>query len=337
MGNHHIKIICSITIFRKILVQFVGVVGCLLISLVKEKELSKIYSMEDKKNIALVLSSGGAKGIAHIGAIEELQRQGFHITSVSGSSIGAVIGGLVAMGRLEDYTNWIKTLDRRSVWGLMDFSFTSNGLLKGERVFDKMKEFIPDVKIEDMSLPFTAVASDILNEKEIVFNKGSFYRAARASIAIPAMFTPVKYDETFLVDGGILNPIPIEHVHRTEADLLVVVNLYGEKQPKAELVADNDKSKPKQGEGGLFATFSNLVATGDKKSLGYISLLTTSSAAMIHKLAKMNIDRFKPDIVIDIPADSASTFDFHRADELLKLGADAAKKALSEVTAKSDL
>lgn len=301
-----------------------------------EGTVKKKYSMENKKNIALVLSSGGAKGIAHIGAIEELQRQGFHITSVSGSSIGAVIGGLVAMGRLEDYTNWIKTLDRRSVWGLMDFSFTSNGLLKGERVFDKMKEFIPDINIEEMEIPFTAVASDILNEKEIVFDKGSFYRAARASIAIPAMITPVKYDGTFLVDGGILNPIPIEHVHRAEADLLVVVNLYGEKQPKAELVDDNDKNTPKQGEGGLFAAFSNLVATGDKKSLGYISLLTTSSAAMIHKLAKMNIDRFKPDIVIDIPADSASTFDFHRADELLKLGAYAAKKALSVVTAKSD-
>ncbi|WP_025007278.1 patatin-like phospholipase family protein [Marinilabilia salmonicolor] len=275
--------------------------------------------MKDKKNIALVLSSGGAKGIAHIGAIEELQRQGYNITSVSGSSIGAVIGGLLAMGRLEDYTHWIKTLDRKSVWGLMDFSFTSNGLLKGERVFDRMKEFIPDIDIEEMTLPFTAVASDILNEKEIVFDKGSFYRAARASIAIPAMFTPVKYDGTFLVDGGILNPIPIEHVRRRDNDLLVVVNLYGEKQPKAELVDESQKEKEKHGR-GLFAAFSNLVATGDKKSLGYISLLTISSAAMIHKLAKMNIDRFKPDLVIDIPADSASTFDFHRSDELLKLG-----------------
>ncbi|WP_291861422.1 patatin-like phospholipase family protein [Marinilabilia sp.] len=292
--------------------------------------------MEDKKNIALVLSSGGAKGIAHIGAIEELKRRGYKITSVSGSSIGAVIGGLLAMGKLEDYTEWIKTLDRRAIWGLMDFSFTSTGLLKGERVFDKMKEFIPDINIEDMMVPFTAVASDILNEKEIVFDKGSYYRAVRASIAIPAMFTPVKYDGTFLVDGGILNPIPIEHVARKDDDLLVVVNLYGDKQPNAEVFDESKDQKEKHGEEGLFATFSNLVATGDKKGLGYISLLTTSSAAMIHKLAKMNIQRFKPDIVIDIPADSASTFDFHRADELLKLGAEAAKRALSVGTAKSD-
>lgn len=284
--------------------------------------------METKKNVALLLSSGGAKGISHIGAIQELQRQGFNITSVSGSSIGAVIGGLLAMGKLDAYTGWIKTLGRRDVWGLMDFSFNTNGLLKGERVFDKMKEFIPDVNIEDMEIPFAAVASDILNEKEIVFDKGSYYKAVRASVAIPAMLTPVRYKDTFLVDGGILNPVPIDHVKRNEGDLLVVVNLYGAKQPKAETVSQSKNEENKNGNNGLLNTFSKLVATGDKQSLGYISLLTTSSAAMIHKLAKINIERHQPDIVINIPADSANTFDFHRADELLQLGADAASRAI---------
>lgn len=292
--------------------------------------------MEDKKDIALVLSSGGAKGIAHIGAIEELQRLGYNITSVSGSSIGAVIGGLLAMGRLEDYSKWVKTLDRSAVWGLMDFSITSGGLLKGERVFDKMKEFISDVNIEDMQIPFAAVASDVLNKKEVVFEKGSYYEAVRASIAIPAMLTPVKYNGTFLVDGGILNPVPIEYVSRKKDDLLVVVNLYGNTPRKAESAHESKDRKNKEDEGGIFETLSNLVDTGDKKSLGYMSLLTTSSAAMVQKLAKMNIERHNPDILIDIPADSANTFDFHRADEMIKLGADAAKKVLSAVTEKSD-
>ncbi len=292
--------------------------------------------MEDKKNIALVLSSGGAKGIAHIGAIEELQKRGYNITSVSGSSIGAVIGGLLAMGRLEDYSEWVRTLDRSAVWGLMDFSFTSKGLLKGERVFDKMKEFISDVNIEEMKIPFAAVASDVLNKKEIVFKKGSYYEAARASIAIPAMITPVKYNGTFLVDGGILNPVPIEHVEKKDGDLLVVVNLYGESPTKAEAAHDSKENNKKDEEGGIFETLSNLVDTGDKESLGYISLLTTSSSAMVHKLAKMNIERYKPDILIDIPADSANTFDFHRADKMIKLGADAAEKAISEKVGKSD-
>lgn len=287
-----------------------------------------------KKNVALVLSSGGAKGIAHIGAIEEMERQGFNITSVSGSSIGAVIGGILAMGKLDVYSQWVKTFDRLAVWGLMDFSFANGGLFKGERVFDKMKNFIPDMNIEDMPIPFTAVASDILNEKEIVFDKGSFYKAARASIAIPAMFTPVKYKNTFLVDGGILNPVPIEHVPRNKDDMLVVVNLYGEKQPKVENVSQSSKNgkngKEKNGHNGLINALPNLIANGDKQSLGYISLLTTSSAAMIHKLAKMNIERYQPDVVINIPADSANTFDFHRADEMIKLGADATARAIAE-------
>ena len=298
--------------------------------------------MNMSKNVGLVLSSGGAKGIAHIGAIEELERQGFHISSVSGSSIGAVIGGLCAMGKLKQYSDWVKSLDRMAVWGLLDFTFTSNGLLKGERVFDKMKTFIPDMNIEDMDKPFTAVASDILNEKEVVFDHGSYYKAARASIAIPAMFTPVRYKDTFLVDGGILNPVPIEHVKRNPDDLLVVVNLYGEKIPKPENSNANDSNGHSKGPGdsrdhlrngigGLKSTFSNLIDTGDKRSLGYISLLTTSSAAMVHKMAKVNIERFKPDMVIDIPADTANTFDFHRADELLKIGSDAAQKAISEL------
>ena len=293
------------------------------------------------KNVALVLSSGGAKGIAHIGAIEELERQGFHISSVSGSSIGAVIGGLCAMGKLEEYSDWLKSLDRMAIWGLLDFTFNSHGLLKGEKVFDKMKTFIPDMNIEDMDKPFTAVASDILNEREVVFDHGSYYKAARASIAIPAMFTPVKYKDSFLVDGGILNPVPIEHVKRNPDDLLVVVNLYGEKLPKAEKSGNaNDsngngngnghaKEQQKNGLNGLKSTFSNLIDTGDKRSLGYISLLTTSSAAMVHKMARLNIQRHQPDMVIDIPADTANTFDFHRADELLKIGSDATKKAIS--------
>ena len=115
-----------------------------------------------KQNVALVLSSGGSRGLAHIGVINELCKQGFQISSISGSSIGAVTGGLFAMGKLEDYTNWVSTFNRRDVWGFMDFTLTTHGLLKGERVFDKMKDFIPDMNIEDMPIPFAAVATDII-------------------------------------------------------------------------------------------------------------------------------------------------------------------------------
>jgi NTE family protein len=277
-----------------------------------------------KRNVALVLSSGGSRGLAHIGVIHELVKQGFQITSVSGSSIGSVIGGLYAMGKLHEYTEWVSTFNKMDIWGFMDFTLTTNGLLKGERVFDKMKTFIPDMNIEDMPIPFAAVATDILHEKEVVFTKGSFYEAARASIAIPAVFTPVKYTDTILVDGGVLNPIPIEHVLRKNGDILIVVNLYGEKKV--------DIPKEKNTYNGYLNRLMNplltLISTGDKSSKGYYSLLSSTTSAMIHKIAKMSIEKHKPDIIINIPYDAANTFDFYRAKELIELGESAAKEAI---------
>lgn len=278
-----------------------------------------------KQNVALVLSSGGSRGLAHIGVIHELVKQGFQITSVSGSSIGSVIGGLYAMGKLHEYTKWVSTFNKMDVWGFMDFTLTTNGLLKGERVFDKMKTFIPDMNIEDMPIPFAAVATDILHEKEVVFTKGSFYEAVRASVAIPAVFTPVKYNNTILVDGGILNPIPIEHVRRKNGDILIVVNLYGEK--KVDI--PNEKNIDNGYLNRLINPLLTLISTGDKSSKGYYSLLSSTTSAMIQKIAELNIEKHKPDLVINIPHDSASTFDFYKAKELIELGESAAKEAIT--------
>ena len=278
-----------------------------------------------KQNVALVLSSGGSRGLAHIGVISELEKHGFAITSVSGSSIGAVIGGLFAMGKIQEYTEWVSSFNKRDVWGFMDFTLATNGLLKGERVFDKMKIFIPDMNIEDMSIPFAAVATDILHEKEVVFTKGSFYEAARASIAIPAVFTPVKCSDTILVDGGVLNPIPIEHVLRINGDMLIVVNLYGDKKYDIPKETNTNNGYLNR----LMNTMSTLILTGDKHSTGYYSLLSGTTSAMIHRIAKMSIEKHKPDMIINIPSDSANTFDFYRAKELIQLGENAAKKAIN--------
>jgi len=284
-----------------------------------------------KQKVALVLSSGGSKGLAHIGVINELEKQGFEISSVSGSSIGSVIGGLYAMGKLPEYTDWIRTLNKKLVWGLMDFTFSSSGLIKGVRVFNKMKSFIPDICIEEMNIPFSAVATDILNEKDVVFTDGSFYEAIRASVAIPSLITPVKYKETFLVDGGVLNPVPIEHVARNDNDILVVVNLYGEKVEKIKTPKFSEqKNQGYSTINGLVNNLSKLISSGDKKSLGYFSLLNTTTHAMIHKLTKESVEKHQPDITINIPRDAASTFDFHKADELIELGEINANKEISK-------
>jgi len=277
-----------------------------------------------KQNVALVLSSGGSRGLAHIGVINELEKHGFQISSVSGSSIGSVIGGLYAMGKIQEYTTWAKTLNRKAIWGLMDFTLTTNGLLKGDKVFKKLKTFIPDMNIEDMPIPFAAVATDILHEKEVVFTKGSFYKAARASVAIPAIFTPVKYADTILVDGGVLNPIPIEYVSRKNGDLLIVVNLYGDKKPNIPKETNTNNGYLN----GLMNAVLNLISTGDKRSAGYYSLLSSTTSAMMHRIAKMSIEKHKPDMIINIPSDSANTFDFYRAKELIQLGESAAKDAI---------
>ncbi len=284
-----------------------------------------------KKPVSLVLSSGGSKGLAHIGVINELEKQGFQISSVSGSSIGSVIGGIYAMGKLPEYTNWVKSLNQKAIWGLMDFTVSTNGLLKGEKVIEKMRTFIPDMPIEKMDIQFTAVATDILNEKEVVFRSGSFYEAIRASLAIPTIITPVKYKDTILVDGGVLNPVPIEYVTRNDNDILIVVNLYGEKNgeiEKSNLIEDKNQTSTKLE--SLLKSISKLISSGDRKSLGYFSLLNASTLAMVHKLAQQNIEIHQPDILINIPYDSSKTFDFHKAEKLIEIGKNTARRSIKE-------
>jgi NTE family protein len=165
-----------------------------------------------KQKVSLVLSGGGARGIAHIGVIEELEKQGFEIASISGTSMGAVVGGVYALGKMEEYKNWLYTLDKIKIFSLIDFSFSTQGLVKGDKLLNTVKAFIPDANIEDLSIPYAAIAADIINKKEVVFTKGSLFDAIRASMAIPTVFTPVKTEHGLLIDGGIINNMPINHV-----------------------------------------------------------------------------------------------------------------------------
>jgi len=289
-----------------------------------------------KKNIALVLSGGGSKGLAQIGVINELLKHDFNITSVAGTSIGSIMGGLLAMNKLDEYTEWVKTLNQKKVWGLLDFTLSTAGLFKGEKVFQKMKSFIPDIAIENMNFPFAAVATDVLNEKDVVFTSGSFYAAIRASISIPTIFTPVKHEDSFLVDGGVSNPVPIEHIQRQKDDILVVVSLYGERMhpPKQKKQSDNPKHSSKNILGlnldGMIRHLSQLRNTADKNSLGYVSLLNSVSSIMVHRLSHEIIKNHQPDILIEIPMDAAGTFDFQKADELIEMGEKIGKQAIEE-------
>ena len=159
-----------------------------------------------KKDVALALSSGGARGLAHIGAIEELEAQGYHISSVSGCSMGALVGGVYAAGKLKEFREWMKTIDRKKMLELTDFSFSLSHIVKGTRIIEAIMEFVPDVAIEDLPIPYCCVATDWKAGREVVFSSGSLFEAIRASISLPTFYEPVQKDGMILIDGGVVNP-----------------------------------------------------------------------------------------------------------------------------------
>ncbi|MBO3274506.1 patatin-like phospholipase family protein [Pseudomonas schmalbachii] len=186
------------------------------------------------KQVALVLGSGGARGYAHIGVIEEIERRGYKIACIAGCSMGSVIGGLYAAGKLDLYREWVESLDYLDVLRLLDVSFRL-GAIRGERVFGKIYEILGDINIEDLPIPYTAVATDLTNQQEIWFQEGSLQKAMRASAAIPSLFTPVVQGNRMLVDGGLLNPLPIVPVVSSHTDLIIAVNLNATNQSKYQL------------------------------------------------------------------------------------------------------
>jgi len=177
------------------------------------------------KKVALALASGGPRGFAFIGAIEELLKRGYTISSIAGTSAGSLVGGIYAAGGLQQFKEWLFGLDSLKVVSLMDFSFSKNYLVKGEKVMEAIKERVPEVNIEDLPIPFAAIATDLYTGEEVIFREGPLFEAIRASISIPSMFKPVKWQGRTLVDGGMVNTFPLNRVERTPGDILVGFNV----------------------------------------------------------------------------------------------------------------
>lgn len=291
------------------------------------------------KKVALVLSGGGARGIAHIGAIEELERQGFHIHSIAGTSMGAVIGGVYAAGKMMEYKKWMYTLDRQKVLNLIDFTLSTQGLIKGDKVFARMKEFIPDTNIEDFPIDFAAIAADIINHKEVIFRTGSMYDAIRASVAIPSVITPVKTNGTVLVDGGVMNNIPINHVKRIEGDILVVVYVNADiPLEKPEVTTQEEKQNHRVYLKKIKEFHQHLYKLEPKhkiEKMGYFNLIDKTISTMTYQLGRLILEKYSPDILIEVSRDTCSTFDFYKAEELVETGRNAAKKSIVRFLEKS--
>jgi NTE family protein len=283
--------------------------------------------------VSLVLSGGGARGIAHIGVIEELEKQKFEIKSIAGTSMGALVGGIYAVGKLSEFKNWLYTLHKIDVFKLIDFTLSSQGLIKGDRVFKKMREFIPDMNIEDLKIHYAATATDIINNKEVVFEKGSIYEAIRASVAIPTVITPVKKDNTLLVDGGVINPLPVNHVHRTRDDLLIVVYVNANIPVFKPSVSKNEKNKQQSAYLDKIKRFYNQLHIIHPKSqnekLGYFDLINKSISLLTYHIAELSIEKYPPDILVEVSSNACGIFDFYKAEELVEMGRYAAVNGIN--------
>jgi len=286
-----------------------------------------------KQKVALVLSGGGAKGLAHIGVIEEIDRQGFEISSIAGTSMGSVIGAVYALGKMEEFKQWMYTFDKLDVFKLLDFTFSSQGLIKGDKVFKKMKEFIDDSDIENLRIPFTAVAVDVINKKEVVFDKGGVYDAIRASVAIPTVITPVKTKDGLLVDGGVLNNIPFSRVKRIDGDMLVGVNVNANipliepkiSQKESEIRKLNYLRRLKE-----YKSYFSKMYNKDKEKIGYFDLINKTINLMIDHNAQVSLRDYKPEILVETSRDLCSTFDFYKARRVVEAGRYATKLKLEE-------
>lgn len=188
-----------------------------------------------RQTVALTLGSGGARGYAHIGAIEILAERGYNIVAISGCSMGSLVGGMYAAGKMQDYKDWVTGLGQFDVLKLLDLTFNSSGAIRGEKIFSVVREMLGNTRIENLPLHYTAVATDLLAHKEIWFQEGPLDRAIRASVAIPGVVTPLVLGGRVLIDGALLNPLPIIPTISAHADIIVAVNLSGEDDRRQRL------------------------------------------------------------------------------------------------------
>jgi NTE family protein len=270
------------------------------------------------KNVALALSSGGARGLAHIGAIEELEAQGYHISAIAGCSMGALIGGVYAAGKLEEFRNWMKTIDRKKMLELTDFSLSLNHLVKGSRIIEAIMEFVPDMPIEDLPIPYCAVATDLKAGREVVFDKGSLFEAIRASISLPSFYEPVQRDDMILIDGGVINPIPLNRVQRQPGDILVGVDVSGHDykaqwEKKQALVERRKRDKSLKAQ-----ILDKLIP--DNIDFNYLTLLSRTSSLMIRQNSILMAQLTHPDMLIDIQMSRYGSFDYHLSEKIIAVG-----------------
>jgi len=285
----------------------------------KQKDFSQ------KTTVSLVLGSGGARGLAHIGVIRWLEENNFEIKSISGCSIGALIGGVYAAGKLDQLEEWMISLKKTDIASLLDFSWGSGGIFKGDKIINTLVGFLEDIQIENLPLPFTAVAADIVTEKEVWLNSGSLFEAIRASVSLPLLFTPVKAGASILIDGGVLNPVPIAPTFNDDTDLTIAVNLGGALQKKHteiknELEENNAIGKFQYDIKSFIDSFKTKDQEPNVKNWSMYEVADKAFDTMQSTIARLKIASYPPDLEIEIARNACGTLEFERSAEMIKLG-----------------
>lgn len=279
--------------------------------------------IKPKKSVSLVLGSGGARGLAHIGIIRWLEENDFSIQSISGCSIGSVIGGIYASGQLNRFEEWVRSLTRMDIASYMDISWGTSGLIKGDKLINKLRELIGDEHIERLPIKFTAVAADVKNEKEVWLTKGNLFDSIRASISLPLFLTPVIINNTELIDGGVLNPIPIAPVFSDNNNLIIAVNLGAQTQEvNKELDVTTNKNR------SFWKAESKEIKPNQS---GMYQIADQAFDAMQNTIARQKLAAYPPDFLIEIARNACGTLDFHKADQMIELGYNKAAEILKHI------
>lgn len=277
-----------------------------------------------KKNISLVLGSGGARGLAHIGVIKWLEENNYEIKSVSGCSIGSLIGGVYAAGKLDTLENWMCSITKADIVNLLDISWDGGGLFKGDKIINTLKVLLGDIQIEDLSIPFTAVAADIDSEREVWLNSGSLFDAIRASVSLPLFFTPVRYNGITLVDGGVLNPVPIAPTFSDSTDLTVAVNLGGPINPiynaETMLVKEEGLDSFQSSVREFIQNLKSNSKIVPEQNWSMYQVADKAFDAMQSTIARIKLAAYPSDIEIKIARNACGTLEFNRAKEMIDLG-----------------
>ena len=288
---------------------------------------------DSKKTVSLVLGSGGARGLAHIGVISELEANGYEIKSISGCSMGALVGGIFAAGKLDEFEQWVRAITKVDIVSLLDIAWQKHGLVKGDKIINTLIDLVGDRMIEDLPMRYTAVAADVKREKEVWINSGRLFDAIRASISLPLFFTPVEYRSGHLIDGGVLNPVPIAPTFNDDTDLTVAVNLGGPLQ--AETISKNAERRSADCDPSFQEKVSQFISdlqgakkprSGDDWSV--YDIADQAFDAMQSTIARQKLAAYPPDINIEIARNACETLEFDRADEMIELGRQKASELL---------